>query len=128
MTQYNTLHVKFFISQINKLKSGITNGNEITLKISSNIVGDSNDENYFPHKLSLTNKHVANNSSVNMKSSKTQLHKIGQSGEFLGRLSGPLLKTESLLVKNVLKPLTKSLLIPIGLIKSSSISNGCSCS
>ena len=30
MTQYNTLHVKFFISQINKLKSGITNGNEIT--------------------------------------------------------------------------------------------------
>ena len=70
-----------------------------------------------------------------MKSSKTQLHKIGQSGEFLGRLSGPLLKTESLLlktesllVKNVLKPLTKSLLIPIGLIKSSSISNGCSCS
>ena len=135
MTQYNTLHVKFFIAQINKLKSGITNGNEITLKISSNIVGDSNDENYFPHKLSLTNKHVANNSSVNMKSSKTQLHKIGQSGEFLGRLSGPLLKTESLLlktesllVKNVLKPLTKSLLIPIGLIKSSSISNGCSCS
>ena len=128
MTQYNTLHVKFFISQINKLKSGIRNGNEITLKISSNIAGDSNDENYFLHKLLLTNKQVANNSSVNMKSSKTQLHKIGQSEGFLGRLSGPLLKTESPLVKNVLKPLTKSVLIPIGLIKSSSISNGCSCS
>ena len=51
MTQYNTLNVHFSNSQINKLKSGIKNGTEVTLKISSNVVGDSNDENNFPHKL-----------------------------------------------------------------------------
>ena len=41
--------------QINKLKSRIKNGTEVTLKISSNVVGDSNDKNNFPHKLLLTN-------------------------------------------------------------------------
>ena len=48
MTQYNTLNVKLSNSQINKLKSGIKNGTEVTLKISSNIVGGSNDEDNFP--------------------------------------------------------------------------------
>ena len=42
-------------SQINKLKSRIKNGTEVTLKISSNVVGDSNDKNNFLHKLLLTN-------------------------------------------------------------------------
>ena len=55
MTQYNTLNVKLPHSQINKLKSEIKNGNDLTLEISSNIVGDSNDENNFPYKLLLTN-------------------------------------------------------------------------
>ena len=41
-------------SQLSKLKSGIKNGTEVTLKVSSNVVGDSNDENNFPHKLLLT--------------------------------------------------------------------------
>ena len=50
----------------------------------------------------------ANNSSANVKLSKTQLHKVGQSRGFLGRLSGPLLKTGLPLMKNVLKPLAKS--------------------
>ena len=59
MTQYNTLNVKLSNSKLNKLKSGITNGTEITLKISSNVVGDSNDENNFPHKLLLTNTQVS---------------------------------------------------------------------
>ena len=60
----------------------------MTLKISSNIIGDSNDENNFLHKLLLPNTQVsrlckafANNSSTNIKLSKTQLHKIGQSGD-----------------------------------------------
>ena len=48
MTQYNTLNVKLSNPQINKLKFGIKNGTEITLKISSNVAGDSNDENNFP--------------------------------------------------------------------------------
>ena len=54
MTQYNTLNVKLSNSQLNKLKSGIKNGTEVTVKVSSNAVGDSNDENNFPHKLLLT--------------------------------------------------------------------------
>ena len=120
MTQYNTLNVKLSNSQ-HKLKSGI-NGTEVTLKISSNAVGDSNDENNFRHKLLLTNTQVlrlgkafANNSSANIKLSKTQLHKIGQSGGFLARLLGPLLKTGLPLMGNVLKPLAKSVLILVGL-------------
>ena len=84
MTQYNTLNVKLSNSQLNKLKSGIKNGTEITLKLSSNVVGDSNNENNFPHKLLLTNTQVSklrkaftNNSSTNIKLSKAQSHKIG---------------------------------------------------
>ena len=79
--------------------------------MSSNVVGDSNDENNSPHNLLLTNTQVLrpqNNSSVNIKLSRTQLHKIWQSGGFLSRHLGPLLKT-------VLKPLAKSVLIPLGL-------------
>ena len=85
MAQYNVLNVKFSNLQINKLKLGIKNGTEVTLKVSSNVVGDSNDENNFSHKLLLSNtkisrirKAFANNSSANIKLSKTQLHKIGQ--------------------------------------------------
>ena len=47
MTQYNTLDVKLSNSQLNKLKLGIKNGTEVTWKISSNFVCDSNDENNF---------------------------------------------------------------------------------
>ena len=80
--------------------------------MSSNLVGDSNDENNFPHKLLLTNTQVpklhkafANGSSANIKLSKTQFHKIEQSGGFLGRLLGALLKTGLPLIGNVLKAL-----------------------
>ena len=38
-----------------------------------------------------------------------------QSRGFLGRLLGPLLKTGLTLLKNVIKPLAKSVLIPLGL-------------
>ena len=107
MTQYNTLNKKLSNSQFNKLKSGIKNGTEVTLKLSSNVVGDSNDENNFLHKLLLTNTQVAklrkafaNNSSANIKLSKTHLYKIGQSGGFL---LGPLLKTGLPLTGNVFK-------------------------
>ena len=85
MAQYNVLNVKFSNLQINKLKLGIKNGTEVTLKVSLNVVGDSNDENNFSHKLFLSNTKIsrirtafANNSSANIKLSKTQLHKIGQ--------------------------------------------------
>ena len=58
MTQCNTLNVKLSVFQLDKLKSEIKNGSGVTLKILSNVVGDSNDENDFPHKLSLTNTQV----------------------------------------------------------------------
>ena len=48
------------------------------------------------------------------------MHKLGQSGRFLGRLLGPLLKTGLPLMKNVLKPLVKSVLIPLGLTAAAS--------
>ena len=58
MTEYNTWNVKLSNSQLNKSKLGIKNGAEITLKLLSNVVDDSNDENNFPHKLLLTNTEV----------------------------------------------------------------------
>ena len=74
MTQYDILNVKLSNSQLNKLKPEIKNGTEVTLKLSSNVAGDSNDENNFPHKLLLTNTRVsklrkafANGSSANIK-------------------------------------------------------------
>ena len=98
------------------------NGTEVTLKLSSNVAGDAKDEGNSPHKLLITNTQVsrlrgslANNFSANIKLSKAQLHKIGQSGRFLGRRLGPLLKTGLPLKGNLLRPLAKSVLIPLGL-------------
>ena len=113
--------------QLNKLKSVKNYGTEVTLRILTNVVGDPNDENNFPRKFRLTNTQVsqlckafANNSSANIKFYKTQLHKIRQSGGLLGRLLGPLLKTGLALIGNVLKPLAKSVLIPLGITAAAS--------
>ena len=65
-------------------------------------------------------KAFANDSSANIKLSKTQLHKIGQSVRFLGRPLEPLLKTGLSLIGNVLKPFPKSILIPLGLTEAAS--------
>ena len=46
-----------------------------------------------------------------------------QSGGFLGRLLGPLLKTGLLLIKNAIKPLAKSVLIPLGLTAEASVAD-----
>ena len=70
------------------------------MKLSSNIIGNSDDKTNFPHELLLTNRQVANlrkaftnNSSTDINLSKTQLFKMTQSGGFVGRLLDPLLKT-----------------------------------
>ena len=91
------------------------------------MVGNSNDNNNFPHELLLTNRQVANIrkafakiTSIDIKLPKTQLSKMIQSGGFLGRLLGPLLKTGLPLIKNVIKPLAKSVLIPLGLTVAAS--------
>ena len=65
-------------------------------------------------------KALANGSLANIKLSKTQLHKTGQSGGFLGRILGPLLKTGWPLIGNVLPPLAKSGLILQVLIATAS--------
>ena len=72
------------------------------------MIGD--DETNVPHKILLTNRQVANlrktfanHLSTDIKLSKTQLYKLMQSGGFLGRLLGPLLKTGLPLMKNVIK-------------------------
>ena len=59
MTQYYTLNEKLSNSQLNKLKIGIKSGIEVTLKISSNVAGDSNNENNFLLKLFLNNIQVS---------------------------------------------------------------------
>ena len=85
------------------------------------VVGDSNDENNFSHKLLLTNTQVfRNNSSANVILSKTQFYKIGQSKGFLGKLLGPLLKTGLPLIGNVLQSLAKSMLTPLELTAAAS--------
>ena len=125
MTQHNSLNVNLSSSQLNKLKSAIKNETEVVLRLSSNMIGDN--ETNFPHILLLTNKQAinlrktfTNKSSTDIKSSKTQLSKMIQSGGFIGRLLGPLLKTELPLIKNEIKPLAKSFLIPLGLTAGAS--------
>ena len=127
MTQYNSLNVKLSNSQLNKFKSAIKNETEVILRLSSNMIGDN--ETNFLHKLLLTNREVsnlrqafANHSSTDLKLSKTQLSKMIQSGGFIGRLLGPLLKTGPL-ISNVIKPLVKSVLIPWGLTAAASAAN-----
>ena len=83
---------------------------------------DGDNETNFYHKLFLTNRQVASlrKAFTNHLSIDTQLSKIIQSGGFLGRLLVPLLKTGLPLIKNVIKPLAKSILIPLGLTAAAS--------
>ena len=124
MTQYNSLNVKLSNPQLNKLKPAKQNETEGVLRLSSNMIGN-NETNF--HKLLLTNRQVANlrkdfanHSSADIMLSKTQLSKMIQSGTFLGRLLGSLIKTGLPLIKIVIKPLAKNVLIPLGLTAAAS--------
>ena len=86
------------------------------------MIGNSDEETNFLHELLLTNRQVANlrkiffnHTPIDIKLSKTQLSMMIQLGVFLGRFLGPLLKTGILLIKDLIKPLAKSALIPLGL-------------
>ena len=75
-------------------------------------------KNDLPHELLLTTRQKTklrnsfnNNMSTDLKLSKSQVSKIIQSGGFLGRLLGPLLKTRLPLIKNVIKLLAKSVFL-----------------
>ena len=131
MTQYNSLNIKPSNSQVNKLQSTIRKETEVVLRLSSNMIGDN--ETSFPHKLLLTDgasirnifkysnvysnirKYFVSHSSADIKLPKTQLPKMIKSGGFLSRLLAPLVETVLPLIKNVIKPLANSVLIPLGL-------------
>ena len=109
MTQYNSLNVKLSNSQLNKLKFAIKNETDVILRLSSNMIGNSDNEVNFPHKLLLTNRQVANirkafanHVSTDIKFSKAQLTKMKKVG-FL-RFLAPLLKSGLLLLISVIKP------------------------
>ena len=110
MTQCNSLNVKLSNSQLNKLKPAIKNGADVILRLSSNMIGNSDDETNVPHKLLLTNRQVANlrkafanHTSTDIKLLKAQLTKM-QKGGFL-RFLAPLLKSGLPLLKSVIKPM-----------------------
>ena len=81
MLEYNiNLNIKLPSLQVNKLKCGIRNNTELNLNLSSNVIGDSNDQVSFLHKLILSDRQVlmlckalANNSSANTTLCVTQL-------------------------------------------------------
>ena len=86
--------------------------------------------NNLPHELLLTTRQttklrnaITNNMSTDIKLSKAQISKIIKSGGFLGKLLGPLLKTGLPLIKNMIKLLAKSALIPLGLTAAASVAD-----
>ena len=114
------MNVKLSNSQLSKLKSAIKNETDVVLRLSSSMTGNSDDNSNFPHEFQISQvsdlrKAFAKNTSKAIKLSKTQLSKMIQSGGFLCKLLGPLLRTGLLLMKSVIKPLAKSVLIPLGL-------------
>ena len=109
MNQYNSLNVKLYNSQLNKLKSAIKNETDKILRLSSNMINNSDDETNFPHKLLLTNIQVsnlregfANHISTDIKLSKAQLTKMQKDGYL--RFLAPLLKSGLPSLKSVIKP------------------------
>ena len=92
MTQYNTLNVKLSNSQFNELQFGIKNGTKVTLNISSNLIGNSNDETSFPLLLVDTQvpkirKTFANGSWGNIIVLIIHLSKLILSGWYIGMLN-----------------------------------------
>ena len=127
MTQYISLNVKLSNSQLSKLKSAIKNETDVFLRLLSNMIGNSDDNTNFLDELLLTNRQLANlrkafakNTSTDIMLSKTQLSNMIQSGGFLDRLLGSLLRSGLPLMKSVINPLAKTVLVPLGLTAASS--------
>ena len=118
MVEYNTVNAKLSDSQLNKLKSAVKNRKEATLSLNTRMFSANN----LPQELLLTTRQttklrnsIKSNMSTDIKFSEAQISKIIQSRGFSGKLLGPLLKTGLSLIKNVIKPLTKNVLIPLRL-------------
>ena len=123
MVEYTKVNVKLSDSQLKKLKDAVSNKTGTTLGISFKMFNG----NDLPHELLITTRQKTkirnafnSNRSTDLKLSKAQTNKIIQSGGFLSKLLGQLLKTGLPLIKNVIKPLAKSVLIPWGLTAAAS--------
>ena len=123
MVEDSKVNVKLSDTQLKKVKTAVKDKTGTTLKMSLKMFNG----NDLPHELLLTTRQKTklrnafnNNMSTDLKLSTAQISKIIQSGGFLGRLLGPLLKTGLPLIKNVIKPLAKSVLIPLGLTAAAS--------
>ena len=118
MVEYSKTNVNLSDAQLQKLKTAVKNKRGTALRMSLQMFNG----NYIPHKLLLITRQKTklrhafnNNMSTDIKLSTSQISKIIQSREFLGRLLGLLLKIGLQLIKNVIKPLWKIILIPLGL-------------
>ena len=123
MIEYNTVNAKLSNAQLNKLKSAVRNRQGTILRMNARMLSANN----LSHELLLTTRQttnlrnaIENNMSTDIKLSKAQISKIIQSGGFLGKRLGPLLKTGLPLIKNIVKLLPKSVLIPLGLTAAAS--------
>ena len=123
MAEYNTVNAKLSHSQLNELKSAVKNRQGTTLRINARMFSANN----LPHELLLTTRQttklknaIENNMSTYIKLSKAQISKIIQPSGILGKLLDPLLKTVLPLIKIIIKPLPKSVLIALGLTAAAS--------
>ena len=108
MVECNTVNARLSNSQLNKLKRAVKNKQGTILRVNDEIFN----ENNLSHELLLTTRQttklrnaIENNLQTDIKLRKTQISKIIQSGGFLGKILGSLLKTELPLLKSVIKPL-----------------------
>ena len=121
--EYNRVNAKLSNYQLNKLKPAVKNRQGTILRMNTRMFSTNN----LPHELLLTTRQttklrnaIENNMSTDIKLSKAQISKIIQSGGVLGKLLGLLLKNGLPLIKNVIKTLAKSVLIPLGLTAAAS--------
>ena len=108
MVEYSTVNAKLSNSQLNKLKNSVRNKQGTTLRMNAKMFNGNN----LPHELLLTTRQttklrnaIEDDLQTGIKLSKAQIFKIIQSGGFLGKILGPLLKTGLPLLKSVIEPL-----------------------
>ena len=112
MVEYSKVNAELSDSEMKKLKDAVKDNTGTTLRINSEMF----DGNDLPHELLVTTRQnsklsnaLNNNTSADIKFSKSQINKIIQSGRFLGsflsKLAGPLMRIAVPLAKNVLAPL-----------------------
>ena len=108
MVEYSKINCKLTNLQLNKFKKAVKSNEGLTLRLSTKNFNKAE----VPHELLLTTRQntklrnaLNNNSATDIKLSKAQIKKLIQSGGFLGKLAGPLMKVAMPLAKYVLAPL-----------------------